>query len=73
MKGLTITKSMCWDGLAVGDTTFSEAVEGDRLVKTYGRGGHHEALEVAAILESDEVIGSVKLSNYLKQWKKDHS
>ncbi len=64
---------MCWDGLAIGDTTFSEAVEGARLVKTYGRGGSCEALEVAEMLKSDEAIRSVKLLNYLKQWNKDHT
>ncbi|PBK93488.1 hypothetical protein ARMGADRAFT_1030115 [Armillaria gallica] len=71
-RGSNNNPNMCQDGLAVGDMTFSKVVEGDQLVKAYERGGHHKALEVAAVLESDEVTGSVKLLNYLKQWKKDH-
>ncbi|KAG6835341.1 hypothetical protein H0H93_002471, partial [Arthromyces matolae] len=69
--GKRVTKKMIRVALAMGETSFREAEEGDRLLDVYGSGGEHEAAEVVKEVntERDAPLGKRALLRFLQEWE----
>lgn len=57
--------------LDVGETWLRQAEEGDRLARTYGEGGEHQARHVVEELAAirHPPLGSGKLLRFLSNWE----
>ncbi|KAG6817824.1 hypothetical protein H0H93_006973 [Arthromyces matolae] len=74
-SGKRVTKKMIRIALAMGETSFREAEEGDRLLGVYGSGGEHEAAEVVNEVnaERDVPLGKGALLRFLQEWERNHT